>query len=179
MEFRASKITVTQDILSDSFAVTFETKSRAVADAYNKLKDSNDIRVKAVQWRNRRSIDANNYMWQLLSEMAPLLHTTKDELYLRELQMHGTFMYLPGTDEDVLRLEKVFRIVLIRGETELTTPKGKKLRMNQLQCYKGSSLYDTLEMSHLIDGVVRDAQELGIDTMTPEEIRIMKERWGT
>ena len=50
--------------------------------------------------------------------------------------------------------------------------------MNQLQCYKGSSLYDTLEMSRLIDGVVSDAQELGIDTMTPEEIREMKERWN-
>lgn len=178
MEFRACKVTVTQDILSDSYTVSFETKSRAAAEVYIKLKDQNDIRVTAVRWRERRSIDANNYMWQLLSEMAPILHTTKDELYLHELETHGTFMYLPGTDEDKERLEKVFRIVRIRGETELTTPSGKKIHMHQLQCYKGSSLYDTLEMSHLIDRVVQDAQELGIDTMTPEEIRMMKERWG-
>lgn len=178
MEFRAQKIGMMADVLTGSYTVSFVTKDKSILEAFEKMKDSEDIRVKAVRWRNRRSIDANNYMWELLSQMAPLLKTTKDELYIHELQKYGTFMYLPGTDEDEERLKNVFRIVTNRGETVLTTPSGKELKMNQLQCYKGSSLYDTLEMSRLIDGVVSDAQELGIDTMTPEEIREMKERWN-
>ena len=44
--------------------------------------------------------------------------------------------------------------------------------------YRGSHTYDTEEMSHLIDGTVADAKELGIETMTPAELLEMKERWG-
>jgi hypothetical protein len=43
--------------------------------------------------------------------------------------------------------------------------------------YRGSHTYDTKEMSLLIDGTVADAKELGIETLSPDEIRIMKERW--
>lgn len=38
--------------------------------------------------------------------------------------------------------------------------------------------YDTDEMSKLIDGTVYEAKELGIETMTPNQIQEMKERWG-
>lgn len=177
MQFRAQKIEMSMDVLADTYTVSFTTKDKSILEPFGKMKDVTDIRVNAVRWRNRRSIDANNYMWELLSEMAPLLNTTKDELYIQELYKYGTFMYLPGTEEDMERLKKVFRIVINRGDTVLTTPSGKKMNMYQLQCYKGSSLYDTLEMSRLIDGVVSDAKELGIDTMTPNELREMKERW--
>mgnify|MGYP003373335103 CR=1 FL=1 len=156
--------------------LTFEVDGSS-ADQVEKIMAQDKLRIRAVKWREKRSIDANNYLWELLSQMAPVLHTTKEELYLRELQEYGVFIYLPGTDEDMKKLSEVFRIVINRGETTLTTPSGKEMRLNQLQCYKGSSKYDTLEMSRLIDGVVEDAKELGIDTMTPEEIRQMKERW--
>lgn len=134
-----------------------------------------DIEIKV--YRERRSLDANNYFWQLLSKMAPILHTNKDSLYLVMLEKYGAFMYLPGNDDDYERLKTVFRIVNIRGETVLTTPSGKELHLHQLQCYKGSSMYDTLEMSHLIDGVVSEAKELGIDTRTSDEIERMKQQW--
>ena len=43
---------------------------------------------------------------------------------------------------------------------------------------KGSSEYNTKEMSDFIDGVVSDAQDLGIETLTPDELKRMKEQWG-
>ena len=44
--------------------------------------------------------------------------------------------------------------------------------------YKGSSEFDSREMSIFLDGVVSEAQELGIDTMTPNEIAKLKSLWG-
>lgn len=38
---------------------------------------------------------------------------------------------------------------------------------------RGSHDYDTKEMSTLIDGVVSEAKELGIETMTPDRIKEM------
>ena len=43
--------------------------------------------------------------------------------------------------------------------------------------FKGSSEYDTREMSIFIDGIVSEAQGLGIDTRTPEELAEMKSLW--
>jgi hypothetical protein len=44
--------------------------------------------------------------------------------------------------------------------------------------YKGSSEFDTKEMSIFIDGIVSEAKELGIETMTPNEIARLNGLWG-
>ena len=43
--------------------------------------------------------------------------------------------------------------------------------------FKGSSEYDTKEMSVLIDGIVSEAEELEIETLPPHEIQRLKEMW--
>jgi hypothetical protein len=48
----------------------------------------------------------------------------------------------------------------------------------QMLCYYGSSTYDTLQMNKLIDGVVSECHDLEIETLPPDEIRQIKERWG-
>ena len=36
---------------------------------------------------------------------------------------------------------------------------------------------NTKEMSKLIDGIVEEAKTLDIETMTPNELQILKEEW--
>ena len=42
--------------------------------------------------------------------------------------------------------------------------------------YYGSSVYDTKQMSALIDHIVQDCKALGIETKTPAEIMLLNER---
>jgi hypothetical protein len=44
---------------------------------------------------------------------------------------------------------------------------------------RGSSTYDSLEMSVLINGIVEEAKQLGIETMTPNEIAELVQKWGS
>jgi hypothetical protein len=44
--------------------------------------------------------------------------------------------------------------------------------------FKGSSEFDTQEMSIFIDGIVNEAKNLGIQTDTPDQIAKMKALWG-
>jgi hypothetical protein len=44
--------------------------------------------------------------------------------------------------------------------------------------YKGSSEFDSREMSIFLDGVVSEAKEMGIPTETPNEIARLKAMWG-
>ena len=43
--------------------------------------------------------------------------------------------------------------------------------------YYGSSEYDTRQMSRLIDLIVMECKEQGIETMTPRELALLKEGW--
>lgn len=43
--------------------------------------------------------------------------------------------------------------------------------------YKGSSEFDTREMSIFLDGVVEEAHALGIQTITPNEMANLKSLW--
>jgi hypothetical protein len=43
--------------------------------------------------------------------------------------------------------------------------------------YFGSSSYDTKEMSRLLEEIITDAKELGIDTLTPKQKAEMLASW--
>ena len=44
--------------------------------------------------------------------------------------------------------------------------------------YYGSSAYDTNQMSRLIDRIVQDCKDAGIETLTPDKLDAMKAGWG-
>ena len=43
--------------------------------------------------------------------------------------------------------------------------------------FHGSSTYDTAQMSKLIDNIVSDCKALGIETLTPDKLDLLKEGW--
>ena len=52
-----------------------------------------------------------------------------------------------------------------------------KLKVTHIMAYYGSSTYDSKQMSQLIDLLVTDCKEQGIETATPEEIERMKQQY--
>lgn len=127
---------------------------------------------------SKRSLDANNYAWLIMDRIAKTVDSTKEEIYIHMLERYGTFVYLPVLPENVAAIENVFRIVRDRGEAVMTTKSGKQIVCRQLQCYKGSSLFDTREMSKFIDGIISEAKPLGVQVETPDEIERIKAAWG-
>lgn len=140
---------------------------------YEAIKDKPDLVIEVKPYRKRRSLDANAYLWVILAKMADALKTNKDELYLQMLERYGVFTHLIVKPKVVERVKAEWRTVRELGEVTINGQTGI-----QLQCYFGSSTYDSKEMATLLDGVVSEAQELGIETMTPDEITDMKSRWG-
>ena len=49
-------------------------------------------------------------------------------------------------------------------------------RMSEWRVYKGSSEYDSKEMSVFIEGIKSDAEALGIETLPPEELEVLYEQ---
>ena len=89
------------------------------------------------------------------------------------LKRYGKFTYIVVKPGAVEAVKKQWRECEEIGEVDVNGTKAV-----QMLCYYGSSTYDTKAMSVLIDGVVSECEELGIETMSPAELQRIKERWG-
>ena len=147
---------------------------REVAELKQVLERGKVLSVEIKQHRERRSLDANAYLWVLLQQLAEVLDTTKDELYLQMLERYGVFTHIVVKPQVAERVKQEWRTVRELGQVTVNGKSGV-----QLQCYFGSSTYDSREMAHLIDGVVSECKEMGIETMPEEELKLLLTEWGT
>ncbi len=121
--------------------------------------------------KEKRSLSANAYAWALIGKIADELRASKDEIYLEMLKSYGQSAKISLSGE--VDVNGFFKYYEYLGESLLHGAYFKHYKV-----YKGSSEFDTREMSVFIDGIVYEAKELGIDTRTPEEIAVMTEEWG-
>lgn len=123
----------------------------------------------------KRSKNANDYMWVLCEKIAKETHQTKTDVYREAIRQVGVFHDGAFQIKDIPDIKKAWES---NGEGWFTTEFDSQLRgCKRIRFYHGSSLYDTAQMSRLIDYVVDAAKDLGIETMTPKEIYELVERW--
>jgi hypothetical protein len=166
--------------LIDCHTILFESVED-FRQAYDELKDYEKLTLEIKPYRAKRSLDANSYLWVLLDKLAEKLDITRWQAYLNELKSHGAFEYIPLREKDIYLAQSVFRIVIDRGAQEVKDLKGRAETLHTLQCYKGSSKYNTKEMSRLIKGVLEDCREIGIpdaDLLTPDEKEELRQKCG-
>lgn len=124
--------------------------------------------------KQKRSLNANSYCWVLLQKLADKLGTTKEELYRKYIREKGIFRTITIDNEAVNTFIHLWEDkglgwiceVLNKGET--TT---------ELIAYYGTSSYNTSQMSHYVDYVVEECKLQNIDTITPQELEALKEKW--
>ena len=174
MEFTGTIKTINQDFITGDVNITFSVNEKTlIYPEYERLKASKKLSVVAKQYRKKRSLDANAYLWVLLQKLAEVLKSDKWSIYLQMLRRYGQFTYIVVKPGAVEAVKKQWRECEEVGEIDVNGTKAV-----QMLCYDGSSTYDSREMSVLIDGVVSEGQELGIETLPPTELQKMKESWG-
>ena len=174
MEFTGTIKGITNDYLTGDINITFSINEKStILPEYEKLKDCKKLRIKAVQYREKRSLNANAYLWVLLQKMAEVLHTDKWSLYLQMLKQYGQFTYVIVKPSAVDAVKKQWRECEEIGEIDVNGTKAV-----QMLCYYGSSTYDAKEFSILLDGVISEAKDLGIETLPSEELERMMEQYG-
>jgi hypothetical protein len=134
------------------------------------LNNSTPYRLKLGKWTERRSLDANAYLWVLCSKMAEVLGTSKDEVYEELLQRYGLV-----DEEVVITVKKSVDMSKVEGHWHLLKSDDKWSGYIRI---RGTSEYDRREMAHFLDMVVEDAKEIGVETLTPQELERLKEAWG-
>lgn len=138
---------------------------------FDDLHGADKIIAKIDRYRPKRSLNANNYAWKLISEIGNELRESKEAVYFRMLKQYGQSEVISVLSQ--VPITDYFKYCEEMGETTLN---GKDFKHYKI--YKGSSEFDTREMSIFIDGIVSDAQELGIQTMTPAQVAELKSLWS-
>ena len=138
------------------------------------LDQPKDVLFKITLIKKKRSLDANAYAWVLCQKIAEVLQTSKDEIYERMIQRYSTFDMDEGGYITVTMLQRV-PVEKLGGHWRMI---GTHDGFNSYIRLKGSSEMDPKEMNHLITGIVSEAQELGIETMTQRELQRMEELYA-
>lgn len=148
---------------------------------FENLRECEKISVAINKYRKKRSLDANAYFHVLVGKIADVLGNSKPAVKNMLISKYGQYEIENGSlvnliireDIDVSEKEDIH---LSPTSSVKTLDDGKLYRVYRLM--RGSHTYNTEEMSKLIDGTVSEAKELGIETMTPDQIEEMKQKWG-
>lgn len=142
-------------------------------EAYDDLKDKMlDIEVKV--HHKKRSLDANAYCWKLIDQIAAKTGSLKVEVYREAIRDIPGVSYIGCYPND--KVEGVCRCWSRNGLGWFAETMPSKLDgCTNVILYYGSSEYNTWQMSRLIDRIVEEAKELGIETMTPEQVKSLDE----
>ena len=174
METQGKLLNVTRDILSGKLNITFQIDTEPI-DEINELGQIPVLDIIAKKHKKKRSLDANAYCWVLCTKIANHKDTrsSKEEVYEDMLQKYG---YLDQDDDGyiVITIKKGINVKRLGGHWKFYKSNGK---FDSYLAIKGSSEYSTSEMARFIDGIVYECKELGIDTMTPDEIKRMVATW--
>lgn len=117
--------------------------------------------------KEKRTLTQNAYMWSLINELANKMNLSKDDTYLKMIKDYSQSMLVTiRADIDV---SKFFKYYDFERETEIN---GIDFKIYKV--YEGSSQMDKNEFRVLLDGVIQEAQQLGIPTLTPNEIERLR-----
>lgn len=122
------------------------------------------------EYKQKRSLNANAYMWVLINEIANKVHLSKEEVYLNMLKSYGQSTVISLLSS--IDYNGFFKYYEVIGSSVLNNKE-----FTHIKVFKGSSEYNTLEMSILIDGVIHECTVLEIPTISDEEIERLKGSW--
>ena len=124
------------------------------------------------EYKEKRSLNSNAYAWKLITELGNVLKKSKEEVYLQMLKDYGQ-------SEIVSMLSSISPSGYFKYYEEFGKGTIKDKEFTHYKIYKGSSEFDSREMSIFIDGIVQECKSVGIQTLDDLEINeLIRREYG-
>ena len=148
-----------------------------LASFIDSLDDEKEYILTVKEHKQKRSLNANSYAWTLMDKLAEKLRISKTDIYRSYIKEIGGNNSLVCVQDKAL--DDLINTWSAHGTGWLAEPEKSKLDgCTNVRLYYGSSVYDTAQMSRLIELIVADCKTYGIETLTPAEIERMNAEWG-
>jgi len=175
-------------VQSDSFAWSADAagmilslrtpEARKIAET---VKQGKPYTVEIKEYRKKRSLDQNAMYWSVLTQFAKAMRMGNSEAHNRMLRDYGqleryedrpVYVVLPDTEEaERYALDAESYHVKPTSQVKHGND-GKDYRTYML--LRGSSTYDTTEMTRLLDGLLDECRQIGIDVLSDEERALLE-----
>lgn len=148
-----------------------------VASYIDSLKTDKQYSLTIKEVKKKRSLDANAFCWVLLDKLAAVLGIAKEELYKSYIKEIG------GNSETVCVKDEAVNALCARWSYNrlgwvTDTFKSRLNGCTNVILYYGSSVYDTKQMSRLINLIVQDCEIFGVETVDTEKLEKLLQEWG-
>jgi len=177
MKLRANNIRLQYTENRECEIVLSTKENICINDLKEIIAKGKELSCELKQHRQKRSLDSNSYCWILCQKIAEVIHSTKELVYKKVIKDVGQFELMPIKNEAVERWQKVWESKGMGWFSEVLED-SKLEGYKKIVSYYGSSCYDVREMCVLINEIVAQCKELGIETMSPMEIERMQKAWG-
>lgn len=134
------------------------------------LEQDKEKKYEVKEYSEKRGLKANAYYWELVNQLANVLRISKEELHFLLLQRYGQSEIVSVVSN--IDVKPYLKYYTEAGESTLN---GKIFK--HYKVYKGSSEMNRKEMSILIDGLVSECKEVGIETKPKAEIDSLLKEW--
>jgi hypothetical protein len=147
-----------------------------------RIADTDDRVFDVVEHKEKRSLSQNSYYWVLVGKVADKLRISKSRLHNDMLRHYGQRMivddkpvivYIPDTEESENAAMESDTVHLKMTSSVLEGNNGITYRAYVMM--RGSHDYNSSEMSVLVSGIVEEAKQIGIETLTPEQLYQMQQ----
>ena len=128
------------------------------------------------EFRKKRSLDANAYAWVLMNKLADKLNMGVRDLYrhyIPDIPENSQVVCVPT--EAVEKLHSGWEHNGIGWCSD--TLKSKLPGCTNVVLYYGSSTFDQKQMGVLLDLIIADCKQVGVEYLTPEELERLKGEW--
>lgn len=165
---RARNCKISRDFTTGKWSVSFDI-DRPEDIPQGEL----DLTIKP--YKPKRSLSANAYMWVLIGKIADATGINRDEIYRNTVKHLGISQLIVINTAAAPAFKRIWEqhgLGWFVDDVDEDTGGSVILR-----AYYGSSTYNRKQMAALIDLVVQDCKQLGIETLTPAELAGLVERW--
>ena len=151
-------------------------EKNCLKEIYDEYSQCEKLSIDIKKYRKKRSLDANAYLWVLCGKLAEKMGISKEEVYRQQIIDAGIYRSVKVSSEAADTLIKSWKMHGIGWVAELADDYADN-EWSIINLYYGSSVYNTKQISRLIDNVVNECKNLNIQTMTPDEISNMMSLW--
>ena len=165
---RARNCKISRDFTTGKWSVSFDI-DRPEDIPQGEL----DLTIKP--YKPKRSLSANAYMWVLVGKLADATGISSTEIYrntVKQLGISQLIVINAAAAPTFKRIWEQHGLGWFVDDVDEDTNGSVILR-----AYYGSSTYNRKQMAALIDLVVQDCKQLGIETLTPAELAGLGGKW--
>lgn len=160
---------------TENFTFSAPAHTARIMEAEKLLDAEVEIEIKV--YRKKRSLDANALAWVMIDRIAQKMNISKTEVYRNAIRDIGGVCTIVCVKKEAVPMLRASWEKHGIGWT-VDEMFSKLPGCVTAVLYYGSSMYDSQQMSGLINHLMQDAEALGIPTATPQEIEYALNRWG-